>query len=164
VAEKLKNQFEKRPGFSVVPAALSDKNGEADFEINQSESSSSLLKIDKRNSEWFGFNLAVARTIRVPTLTLPQLMQEQHLDEIALLKLDLQGAERSVLTAAETVLDLVRVIFTEVFFERLYADAWLFWEMNDFLTARGFKLCGLSTIVHARDGTLCQANATFRRV
>ena len=64
----------------------------------------------------------------------------------------------------EAVLDRVRVIYTEIFFEQLYAGAWLFSEMNEFLASRGFKLCGLSNIVHARDGDLVQANATFRRV
>lgn len=163
LAEKLKKQFERRPGFSVVAAALSDSNGNADFEINVSEVSSSLLKIDSRNSKWFDLDLRIARKILVPTLTLPRLMDEQQLDEIDLLKLDLQGAERLVLTGGETVLDRIRVIYTEVFFERLYAGAWLFWEVNDFLATRGFRLCGLSSVVHARDGSLLQANATFRR-
>jgi hypothetical protein len=81
-----------------------------------------------------------------------------------LLKLDLQGAERFVLEGGEAVLERVQVIYTEVFFEQLYAGAWLFPEMSAFLSARGFKLCGLSNIVHARDGDLVQSNATFRRL
>jgi FkbM family methyltransferase len=163
LAQKLKTRFEGRHGFSVIPAALSDKNGEAQFQINQSDASSSLYEIDNRNSEWFGRDLKVARTATVRTLTLPQLMSEQDVSAIDLLKLDLQGGERAVLGAAETVLDRVRVVYTEVFFERLYADAWLFWETNDFLSTHGFKLCGISNIVHAQDGTLLQANAIFGR-
>jgi hypothetical protein len=97
-------------------------------------------------------------------MTLPALMEEQGLQTVDLLKLDLQGAERLVLTGGEAVLERVRVIYTEIFFERLYAGAWLFWEMNEFLAGRGFKLCGLSNIVHASDGDLVQANATFRRI
>jgi hypothetical protein len=81
-----------------------------------------------------------------------------------LLKLDLQGAERLVLSGGAEVLKRVRVIYTEVFFEQLYSGAWLFWEMNEFLSGRGFKLCGLSNIVHAADGDLVQANATFRKL
>jgi FkbM family methyltransferase len=164
LALKLREKFAARLGCSVVAAALSDTTGEAEFEINRSDASSSLLKIDPRNTEWFGRNLSVERTVRVPTVTLPQLMKEQQLEQIDLLKLDLQGGERSVLTADESVLDRVRVIYSEVFFERLYAGAWLFWEMNDFLAARGFKLCGLHGITHGRDGTLLQANAIYRRV
>jgi FkbM family methyltransferase len=163
LAMKLQARYEGDPRISVVSAALSDQTGEAQFEINKSEASSSLLPIDPRNSEWFGRDLSVANSITVLTLTLPELMKRQQLERVDLLKLDLQGAERLVLSGGAEVLDRVRVIYTEVFFERLYAGAWLFWEMNEFLAGRGFKLCGLSNIVHGAEGDLVQANATFRR-
>jgi FkbM family methyltransferase len=164
LAQKLRAKFANDPRVSVVSAALSDTNGDAQFEINRWEASSSLLAIDSRNSKWFSRDLEVDRTIRVPTMTLPALMEGQGLQTVDLLKLDLQGAERLVLTGGEEMLDRVRVIYTEVFFEQLYAGAWLFWDTNEFLVGRGFKLCGLSNIVHAPDGDLVQVNATFRRV
>ena len=163
-AEELRSRYAGQAGVSVVSAALSDQKGTARFEINRHVNSSSLLPIDPRNDEWFGRDLRVAQTVSVPTITLPALMEEQGLQTVDLLKLDLQGAERFVLTGGEAVLERVRVIYTEVFFEQLYAGAWLFWEMNEFLAGRGFKLCGLSNIVHARDGDLVQANATFRKL
>jgi FkbM family methyltransferase len=163
LANKLRKRYADQSAISVVSAALSDKNGEAQFEINRSEASSSLLPIDPRNSEWFARDLRVARTVSVPTMTLSALMEAQQLETVDLLKLDLQGAERFVLTGGESVLDRVNVIYTEIFFEHLYAGAWLFGEMNEFLAARGYKVCGLSNIVHAPDGDLVQANATFRR-
>ena len=164
LAEKLRARYAGKPGISVVSAALSDKNGEAQFEINRSEASSSLLPIDPRNNEWFSRDLRVARTVQVPTMTLSALLEEQGLHTVDLLKLDLQGAERLVLTGGAAVLERVRVIYTEIFFEPLYAGAWLFPEMSQFLSGHGFKLCGLSNIVHAPDGDLVQANATFRRL
>ena len=164
LAEALRRKFAGKSGISVVSAALSDKDGTAQFEINRSDASSSLLPIDPRNSEWFSRDLRVARTIEVSTTTLPSLMEEQGLQTVDLLKLDLQGAERLVLMGGQAVLERVQVIYTEVFFEQLYAGAWLFLEMNEFLTGQGFKLCGLSNIVHASDGDLVQANATFRRI
>jgi FkbM family methyltransferase len=164
LAEKLRARYADRSGISVVSAALSGQNGDARFEINRSEASSSLLPIDPRNTAWFSRDLTVARTVQVSTMTLPALMAEQGMQTVDLLKLDLQGAERFVLTGGNAVLDRVRVIYSEVFFEQLYTGAWLFWEMNKFLSGHGFKLCGLSNIVHASDGDLLQANATFRRV
>ncbi|HEV2842647.1 MAG TPA: FkbM family methyltransferase [Chthoniobacterales bacterium] len=164
LAEKLRTRYAGKPGMSVVSAALSDRNGEAQFEINHSEASSSLLPIDPRNSEWFDRDLRVARAVQVPAITLPALMEDEGLQTVDLLKLDLQGAERFVLTGGEAVLDRVRVIYAEVFFEQLYASAWLFWDMNEFLAGRGFKLCGLSNIVHSSSGDLLQANATFRKL
>lgn len=163
LAEALRTRYKRGAGISVVAAALSERNGEAEFEVNRSEASSSLLKIDPRNADWFGLDLKVARTVRVPTLTLTQLLHEQQLDGVDLLKLDLQGAERLVLTGGEEALLRIRVIYSEVFFEPLYADAWLFWDLNAFLAARGFKLCGISNVVHARNGDLLQANAVFRQ-
>jgi FkbM family methyltransferase len=164
LAMKLQARYESDPRISVVSAALSDRSGEAKFEINRSEASSSLLPIDPRNSDWFGRDLSVENSISVVTLTLPELMDRQQLERVDLLKLDLQGAERLVLSGGAEVLDRVGVIYTEVFFERLYGGAWVFWEMNEFLFDRGFKLCGLSNIVHAADGDLVQANATFRKL
>ena len=164
LAERLRARYAGDPRIAVVSAALSDRNGEARFEINRSEASSSLLPIDPRNSKWFSRDLTVARTVNVPTLTLPELITQQGLSAVDLLKLDLQGAERLVLSGGAEVLDRVRVIYTEVFFEQLYAGAWLFWEMNDFLAPHGFKLCGLSNLVHAPDGDLVQGNATFRKL
>ena len=163
LAGTLRQRYDRRAGFSVVAAALSDRNGEADFELNRSLASSSLLKIDSRNANWFGLDLAVARSVRVPTLTLKRLFEEQELGKIDLLKLDLQGAERLVLTGGADVLPRVRVIYTEVFFEPLYEDAWLFWELNGFLALHGFKLCGISHVAHGRNGDLLQANAIFRQ-
>lgn len=164
LAENLRARYASDPRISIVAAALSDNTGEAPFEINRSEASSSLLPIDPRNSKWFARDLRVARTVRVSTLALPRLMTQEGLENVDLLKLDLQGAERLVLTGGTEMLGRVRVIYTEVFFEQLYAGAWLFWEMNEFLSHRGFKLCGLSNIVHAPDGDLVQANATFRQI
>jgi FkbM family methyltransferase len=164
LAQKLRAKYAGDPRIAVVAAALSDHDGEAQFEINRSDASSSLLPIDPRNSKWFARDLKVAATIRVPILTLSQLMAREKLETVDLLKLDLQGAERLALTGGAEILDRVRVIYTEVFFEQLYAGAWLFWDTNEFLSGRGFKLCGLSNIVHAADGDLVQANATFRRI
>jgi len=164
LAIKLRARYAADPRISVLSAALSDRNGEAAFEINRSEASSSLLPIDARNSSWFGRDLRVAHSITVPTLTLPELMAREKLERVDLLKLDLQGAERLVLIGGAEVLDRVQVIYSEVFFEELYAGAWLFWDMNEFLSRLGFKLCGLSNIVHAADGDLVQANATFRKL
>lgn len=164
LAMKLRTRYAVDPRISVMSAALSDRTGEAQFEINRSEASSSLLSIDERNSAWFSRDLRVARSITVPTVTLPELMAREGLESVDLLKLDLQGAERLVLTGGAEVLERVRVIYTEVFFEELYAGAWLFRDMTDFFSGCGFKLCGLSNIVHAADGDLLQANATFRRL
>ena len=44
LAAALGIRFAGHPGFSVVAAALSNTNGEAEFQINESQASSSLLE------------------------------------------------------------------------------------------------------------------------
>ncbi|MFL6590098.1 MAG: FkbM family methyltransferase [Chthoniobacterales bacterium] len=163
-ASKLRDKYAADARISVIAAALSDRGGEAPFEINSYPDASSLLSIDPRNSEWWSRDLSVARSIVVPTVSLEELVSRENLETVDLLKLDVQGAERLVLSGAADILNRVRVIYTEVFFEALYSGAWLFRETNEFLAAHGFKLCGLSNIVHAGDGDLLQANATFRKI
>jgi len=165
LAARLRDRYADLRGVSVVAAALSDKSGKAEFEVNEFDYSSSLLRIDPRNSEFFGRSLKVERAIEVPTVTLADLLQREQLPRVDLLKLDLQGAERLVLTGSEDVLGRVRVVFTEVLFEQLYEGCWTFRQMDEYLTGHGFKLCGLSNVVHAvTNGDLLQANATFRRL
>ena len=65
LAENLRARYAGDPRLSVVAAALSDRSGEAQFEINRSEASSSLLPIDPRNSEWFARDMSVTRSIQV---------------------------------------------------------------------------------------------------
>ena len=64
LAKNLRARYSGDPRVSIVAAALSERNGEARFEINRSEASSSLLPIDPRNSEWFSRDLSVARTVQ----------------------------------------------------------------------------------------------------
>jgi hypothetical protein len=55
----------------------------------------------------------------------------------------------------------VQVIYAEIFFEQLYDRAWLFRDVDAFLSEHGFKLCGLSNIVHAADGDLVRPMPRF---
>ena len=132
--------------------------------MNEYDSSSSLLQIDPRNSEWFGKSLKGANKISVPTLTLPELMSRENLLQVDLLKMDLQGAELLVLTGADSVIRQVAVVFTEILFEPLYEGCWLFWDVQKYFLEHGFRSCSLSNILHAENGDLSQGNAVYRRI
>jgi len=53
------------------------------------------------------------------------------------------------------------VIYTEIFFERLYENAWIFRELEDFPDDSRFQACGYRTLFMRATGSLVQANATF---
>lgn len=164
LANQLRAKYASRREIEVAEIALFSSSGVAEFHVNQSSGASSLLALDPRNRVWFEHDLAVAEKLTVETMTLPELLESYGLDCVDLLKLDLQGAEGFVLESATSVLSRINVVYIEVFFERLYAEAWLFPELWSFLADKGFKLCGLVNIAHGRNGDLLQANAIFRRV
>ena len=163
LVEQLRSKYAGRPNIEIVPVALSSSTGTVDFYLNRQTAASSLLPINPRNDRWFGRALDVVGTVTVPALTLPDLFEQHRLVSVDLLKLDLQGMEGAVLSAGESILPRVNAIYTEVLFEPLYKDAWLFFELWAYLRERGFTLCGIVNVAHGRNGDLLQANAIFRR-
>jgi FkbM family methyltransferase len=62
-----------------------------------------------------------------------------------LLWLDVQGAELMVLKGSEKILKSVKIINLEVGFKRTYLNQPLYFEINDFLVSKGFRLHHLDT-------------------
>jgi FkbM family methyltransferase len=163
LAKQLRTKYAGQAKIEIVPAALSAATGTVDFHVNRQSAASSILPINPQNDRWFGRKLDVIGKLSVPAVTLRDLFEQCHLESVDLLKLDLQGMEGAVLSAGESILPRVNAIYTEVLFEPLYKDAWLFFDLWAYLRERSFTLCGIVNVAHGRDGALLQANAIFRR-
>jgi FkbM family methyltransferase len=163
LVEQLRTKYASRAAIEIAPVALSASSGTVDFYLNRQSAASSLLPINPENDRWFGRKLDVIGKVTVPALTLRDLFEQYRLASVDLLKLDLQGMEGAVLDAGESILPRVNAIYTEVLFESLYKDAWLFFQLWPYLRQRGFTLCGITNVAHGHNGDLLQANAIFRR-
>ena len=84
--------------------ALSDENGTQVLKINKSEGTNSLLKSNVEGKEIYGDLLTTTSQIAVKTQTLDDFFQENSIEQIDLLKLDLQGSELSALSGASEAL------------------------------------------------------------
>lgn len=73
-----------------------------------------------------------------------------ELDDIDLIKIDVQGAELAVFEGAGERLDQALVIWTEVEFIPLYEDQPLFRDVDRFLSERGFLLHSFDGIASRR--------------
>jgi FkbM family methyltransferase len=121
--------------------ALSNRVGSAHLNINRSIDTNSLLKSSEiglnsdRHCETLG-------TLEVPTETLDSFCIRQGIDEIDILKMDVQGSELDVLKGAEEYLraDRIKLIYTELFFASQYVDQPLFDTIFGFLRQYGFVL------------------------
>ncbi|MEP6872487.1 MAG: FkbM family methyltransferase [Anaerolineaceae bacterium] len=68
-----------------------------------------------------------------------------HPDDIAWLKIDTQGSERSVLAGAERSLNRALAVEIELTYVPLYEDQALAWEIHDTLSNLGFVLVAFGT-------------------
>jgi FkbM family methyltransferase len=147
--------------FVVLPMAVSDTDGLADFFINSSDGSSSLVRMEAPGlAHWNDLDLTVQATVPVPTIRLDTLMKLCDLSSIDYLKVDAEGVDLRVVQSAGNRLKDIRKIKVEVDTApaRLYQGAPTRDEVGTFMLNQGFKLFETET---QNDGR--QQNLTFIR-
>jgi len=97
--------------------ALSNQKGSAVLNVNLSSSTNSLLPSDRNASSFWGEGvLDTTSQIKVDTTTVDIFCQESSISHIDILKMDVQGAEYSVLSGAKEMLSNhnISLIYTEL--------------------------------------------------
>jgi FkbM family methyltransferase len=98
------------------PLALSEREGHAEFHLNSSGSTNSLLQTDTEASPDWRPLLTTERIANVTTTTIDAFCASQGVPQIDILKLDVQGAEYRILEGARDMLASrrIRLVFLEV--------------------------------------------------
>lgn len=125
--------------------AISDFEGEIEMTMSAHPYWSSISPTD--DPYWKRINGLTAEKVKVPTTTLDRLAQELSLEPPFLLKLDVQGAEESVLRGASEVLANTHVVVCE-------ADINDFEVINKQAVGAGLRLYELALLSRHPDGTL----------
>ena len=153
----------RAPNFVVLPMAVAETDGCADFHINAFDAASSLLSMDEnaRRSWAGGEQLQPQKTVTVPTLRLDTFFDLAGIAHVDLLKIDAQGADLAVLRSAGSRLRDVAKIALEVDISprRLYVGSASRSEVVDFLTAAGFAMVAEETQSQGQE-----QNLTFTRI
>jgi FkbM family methyltransferase len=102
--------------FVVLPMAVAEANGCADFYVNKYDYSSSLLPLDPEGVRcWIGGELlGEEQKIVVPTIRLDTFMNRAGISKVAYLKVDAQGADLAVVRSAGERLKDIEKITLEV--------------------------------------------------
>jgi FkbM family methyltransferase len=148
--------------FIVLPIAISETDGSADFHINAFDAASSLLALNDdgvRSWEAAGV-LKVESVVTVPTIRLDTFMNLVGLKEIDFLKVDSQGMDLAVIRSAGRRLQDIKKIKLEVWVsaEPLYCGAPRKEEVVSYLNERGFDLAATETQSEGHE-----ENLTFKR-
>jgi FkbM family methyltransferase len=152
--------FGALPNIFVVPMAVSETDGCAEFNVTASAPCSSLLPISEENAgRWVGGEgIRVVGKTFVPTIRLDTFMNVAGIQTVDYLKIDAQGGDLAVVKSLGDRLKDLRKIFLEVSVtpHPVYLGSAGKEETIKFLEGRGF---GLVAVDSQSDGQ--EENLTF---
>lgn len=154
------------PNIIVVPMAVSETDGCAEFNITASPASSSLLSIDDDNArQWTGGpEIRVVKKTIVPTIRLDTFMNLAGIQTVDYLKIDAQGSDLAVLKSLGNRLKDLRKIYLEASVTQfpIYQGCPSKGEIVEFLEERGFELVAVDLQSDGQEENLtftnCRAN------
>ena len=132
-------------GGHYVIAAATDHVGEAELTVGSHPYWSSLL--NHRDAYWQRMNKLHAGKVKVPAVTVDSLSRQFGLSPPFLLKLDIQGAERAVLSGARETLKETDVVICEI-------DLSDFHDLDRIMDEAGFSLFDITVLRRMADGSL----------
>jgi FkbM family methyltransferase len=128
---------------TVYNLALSDKKGKALLNANRSPATNSLLSTDVKGSFYWGEGLLETMDkCEVETTTIDYFCQDHDLPSIEIMKLDVQGAEFSVLSGATKMLlsQSISIVYTELILASTYQGQKKLHEYMGLLDSFGYEL------------------------
>jgi FkbM family methyltransferase len=140
--------------------ALSDQVGKACLYVSQQNAANSLLQPITHSGQLIE---PASAPQMVETTTLDQFCAQQNIQHIDILKMDVQGAELSVLRGAARMLESqkIDVIYTEISFVSFYHQQAQFVDVMAALAPYHFTLYDLYEPVYENTGQLAYVNAIF---
>ena len=134
---KLKEKTKYKKNIEVYNYALFSNNEIRDYFLNEFVYSSSLFKMNPRHKEIFP-STRNEKIIKVLCQRFDSL-EDIILDKCVYVKIDVQGAELSVLNGFGKLIDKVHIVQIEINFENLYDKQSNYKEISDFFFMKGFK-------------------------
>lgn len=138
---QLRARFADDARVEIEAVAVSDRQGEASFNLTEHSHNSSLQMPRDMDVE-YGSGWSKTRSIQVPMVTLDQLVDERP---VSVVKIDVQGAESQVLDGGFDVLARASVVLIEANLRSHYEGDTLFSDLHPRMESLGYRIAGLST-------------------
>jgi len=123
---------------NVYQALISDKDDEeVDFMITNNLQSSSILDLHQHKLEHP--DVYEIERIKLKTITLNTFLKSINNPKFNFINLDIQGVELYALKGMGEFLNKVQYIYTEVNMKELYKNNPLIYEIDEYLSLKGFK-------------------------
>ena len=147
-----------------INKGLGEREGTTKFNSNSYAPTNSLLKTHQSGAQVWGDGLLdTLETVEVELTTIDSFVKANEIQNIDILKMDVQGAEYMVINGAKETLKkgIVQIIYTEIITLPTYEQQLDFDEMINLLKANGFKLYNLYNHSLTKEGELRQVDAIF---
>jgi FkbM family methyltransferase len=157
---RLEARFGGDPRVSIDSRAVAARAGAAEFFITRHSHNSSMRRPRASVDDHYGAVGAwnIVDRIEVPVTTVDELVGNE---DVAVLKIDVQGLEREALSGARGTLERAGGVLVEVTFISHYdGDATFPW-LHEHLTQLGFDLVGLSEPFTSTQGALLWMDACY---
>jgi FkbM family methyltransferase len=146
--------------ITLHQVAIGAANGIATMHVSAEDDASSLLPItDLQQSLFAGTREVGTESIQVECLA--SRIKADDLKQPALLKIDVQGYELSVLQGCESLLPQFSHVYVECSFVELYAGQALAADVIAFLHERNFELRGVYNTYYDAKGNAIQSDILF---
>lgn len=163
---ELKKNSSDYPAAILEPIGFSESSGQHEFNSNASSPTNSLLPLDSRAAATWG-NSALTPITKVACdfETLDGYLDRKSIQQIDLLKMDVQGAEYKVLKGAEMSIraNRIRNIYMEILIGETYSGQVRIGDYLNLMDSFGFRLQGLFNLEHGSERQLVQLDGLFSR-
>jgi len=149
------------PQQKVFACALGRNSGKAVLNVLAHLPSSSLLEVTPGCDVLFHRPMDKMQTVEVPVRTLDGIFAECGLQNLYLLKVDVQGYEIEVFAGGTGTLHQTCLIVTEVSFFEHYKGQPLFGDVYNYLHSLGFELRATFGYLYDAQGLPLQCDAVF---
>jgi FkbM family methyltransferase len=163
LAGELQTKFSQDSGIRIVQSAVGERRGTADFFVNELDATSSLFPRPSDGRRYYPTWAGPKHEIEVDVISIDDFVTDNGIDQIAVLKLDIQGGELDALRGAASLLGRggVAAIYSEAMFIPHYDGAALFHEIWAYLAQFGYSLFDIYDLHRATNGQLRYGDALF---
>lgn len=158
----LDSRFLNNKKIECFQAAIGEVNSRSNLFVNRNVDTNSLLRPVKMglSSDQQVKNVSI---VGVHVWTIDEFCRNRQIEEIDILKLDIQGGELSALKGARDLLrnKKVKIIYTEAYFKKQYENQPLFHDISKFLEQYGYSLQDFYNPIYGK-GNLVWCDVIFR--
>jgi FkbM family methyltransferase len=146
-----------------IQSAITNKSGTSMLYVNNPSATNSLLQFEKSGRRYYPKIAKTVDSILIPTITIDDFCNKESIQEIDILKMDVQGGEMIALNGAleSLKMHIFSLIYTEIMFTPFYKEGVMFWEICNFLSKYKYTFFDMYDLQYARNGQLTHADAIF---